>query len=301
MKGRIFDVKRYSIHDGPGIRTTVFFKGCPLGCLWCHNPEGIAAGPELMHSEARCARCYECEKACPRGAIGRDEAGAVRIERKECDLCGKCAEACLYDALQLAGREVTVSELLGEIERDRIFFEQSGGGVTLSGGDPLGQPEFLEELLDALRERGIRAAVDTSGLAPAELVARVAAKAGLVLCDLKVMDDAKHRAMTGVSNALILANLSRLASGPAEVWVRMPLIAGVNDGEGDVAAAVDFLRSLSTVRTVGLLPYHPGGLGKARRLGRESSFKAFEPPAAERYAAIEAALREAGFHVQKGG
>jgi len=301
MTGRIFDVKRYSIHDGPGIRTTVFFKGCPLRCLWCHNPEGIHGLPELMHLESRCARCYACEAACPRAAIGRAREGAVLIDREKCDLCGKCASACVYDAMQLAGREVSVSELVEEIERDRIFFEQSGGGATVSGGDPLSQPAFLEDLLDALRARGIHTAVDTSAFAPGELVDRMAAKAGLVLCDLKVVDDAKHREFTGVANGPILENLKRLAEGPAEVWVRMPLLAGVNDGEEDIRAAIAFLGSLPTIRTVGLLPYHSGGFAKARRLGTEASFRAFEPPTAERCAAIEADFRKAGFLVHKGG
>jgi pyruvate formate lyase activating enzyme len=301
MTGRIFDVKRYSIHDGPGIRTTVFFKGCPLHCLWCHNPEGIDFRPELMHSESRCAHCHACATACPRGAIAGNGASAVRIERDKCDLCGACAEACVYDAMQVVGREVSVAELLGEIERDRIFFEQSGGGATFSGGDPLSQPDFLEELLDALRSRGIPTAVDTSAFAPGELVDRIAAKAGLVLGDLKFVNDAKHREFTGVTNAPILENLKRLAEGPAEVWVRMPLLAGVNDGEEDIRAAVAFLGSLPKIRTVGLLPYHSGGFAKARRLGTEASFRTFEPPTAERYAAIEADFRKAGFLVHRGG
>ncbi len=300
MTGRVFDIKRYSIHDGPGIRTTVFMKGCPLRCLWCHNPEGIAAGPELMHWPGRCARCYSCVETCPAGAIARHADGPA-IDKAECDLCGKCAEACVYEAMQVVGRGLRTADLLAEIERDRIFFEQSGGGVTFSGGEPLAQPEFLAEVLDELEARGVSTAIDTSGFAPAEVVERIAAKTSLVLYDLKAMDDAKHRELTGVSNAPILENLRRLAAGPAEVWVRIPLIAGANDDEENIRAAIAFLASLGTIRNVGLLPYHAGGSGKAERIDKSERFRTFAPPSDERYAAIEVEFRRAGFNVQKGG
>ena len=301
MTGRIFDLKRYSVHDGPGIRTTVFLKGCPLSCLWCHNPEGIGAGPELMHWPSRCARCHACIAACPRRALGADASGAVVVDRSRCDDCGKCAEACLYDAMQIAGREVTVEELVAEVERDRIFYEQSGGGATFSGGDPLAQPAFLGAALDALRGRGIRTALDISGYAPAAILGALARKADLVLYDLKLMDEARHREFTGVSNGPILANLERLAGTGGEVWVRIPLVAGVNDDDANIAATIAFLKPLGTVRTVGLLPYHSGGLDKARRLGKEARFRLFEAPPEPRLAAIEAAFRDADFHVQRGG
>jgi pyruvate formate lyase activating enzyme len=301
MTGRIFDIKKYSIHDGPGIRTTVFFKGCPLGCLWCHNPEGIETGSELMHWPSRCSRCYSCIAACPPGAIAKAEDGSIGIDKKKCDLCGKCAEACLYDAMQMVGREVTVDELVREIEKDRVFYEQSGGGATFSGGDPLAQPTFLGEVLDALRSRSIRTAVDISGFAQDGTLDRISVKTDLVLYDLKVMDEAKHREVTGVSNAPILENLKRVAANGTEVWIRIPLIAGVNDDDENIVGTIAFLQSLKKIKNVGLLPYHSGGLEKARRLGKESCFKLFEAPSEERLAAIEAAFRGAGFDVTRGG
>jgi pyruvate formate lyase activating enzyme len=301
VTGRIFDIKRYSIHDGPGIRTTVFLKGCSLACLWCHNPESIAAGPELMHWPARCVRCHACVAACPEGAIAKDTAGAIVVDREKCDVCGKCAEACLYDAMQVIGRETTVEEVLAEAEKDRIFYEQSGGGVTLSGGDPAVQAEFAEALLDACRERGLRTAVDTAGLTKNGALARLAAKTDLLLFDLKLMDDARHREFTGVSNALILDNLERLAAAGPAIWVRIPLVRGVNDDDDNIRRTVAFLKRLKTVRRVGLLPYHAGGLDKAGRIGKGAKFRKFEAPSEERLAAIEAAFREASFEVRRGG
>jgi pyruvate formate lyase activating enzyme len=301
MTGRVFDIKRYSIHDGPGIRTTVFFKGCPLRCLWCHNPEGIDLGPELMHWPSRCSRCYACVSACPPGAISKDASGAIVIDKKKCDLCGRCAEACLYDAMQIVGYETTIEGLVTEIEKDRIFYEQSGGGATFSGGDPLAQSAFLEKVLEALRSRGLRTAVDISGFAPNGVLDRIAARTDLVLYDLKIMDEAKHKELTGVSNGPILENLRRLAANGTEVWIRIPLLAGVNDDEKNIDGTIAFLKSLKKIKNIGLLPYHSGGSEKARRLGKESCFKTFEAPSEARLAAIEAAFRSAGFNVQRGG
>jgi pyruvate formate lyase activating enzyme len=301
MKGRVFDIKRYSIHDGPGIRTTVFLKGCALRCLWCHNPESIDPGPELMHWPGRCARCSACVKACPLAAVSNDPAGAVVIDRIRCDLCGKCAEACLSDAMQIVGREMSVDDVVAEVERDRVFYDQSGGGVTLSGGDPLVQSNFAEALIDACRSRGIRIAVDTAGMSPDGVLDRLAAKADLVLYDLKCMDEGRHREFTGVSNVPILDNLKRLAAAGTEVWVRIPLVRGVNDDDDNIGRTIAFVRSLGTIRRVGILPYHSGGLEKARRIGRESHFRKFDTPTEGRVPEIEAAFREAGFEVRRGG
>lgn len=301
VTGTVFDIKRYSIHDGPGIRTTVFLKGCSLNCLWCHNPESVAAGPELMHWPARCVRCHACIAACPEGAIAKDAAGVIAVAREKCDVCGKCAEACLYDAMQIVGRKMSVGEVLDEVEKDRIFYEQSGGGVTLSGGDPAVQAAFAEALLDACRSRGLRTAVDTAGFAKTGVLDRLAAKTDLLLFDLKLMDDARHRELTGVSNAPILDNLERLAAAGPEIWVRVPLVRGANDDDDNVRRTVAFLGRLKTVRRIGLLPYHAGGLDKAARIGKGAHFRRFEAPSEERLAAVEAAFRAAGFGVRRGG
>ena len=301
MTGRIFDIKRYSIHDGPGIRTTVFLKGCALRCLWCHNPESVDPGPDLMHWPARCVRCYACAKACPVGAISKDSAGAVVVDRSRCDLCGRCAEACLYDAMQTVGREMTVDEVVAEAERDRVFYEQSGGGVTLSGGDPIFQAGFAEAVLGACRARGLQTALDTAGMSQNGVLDRLAPLADLILFDLKLVDEARHKAFTGASNAPIIGNLKALVAAGREVWVRVPLVGGVNDDEDNIRRTIALLRSLKTIRRVGLLPYHSGGLDKARRIGKESQFRKFESPSEERIAAIEAAFRASGFDVRRGG
>jgi len=301
VTGRVFDIKRYSIHDGPGIRTTVFLKGCALRCLWCHNPESVDLKPELMHWPSRCSRCYSCITACPLGAIAKEAAGAVVIDRRICNLCGRCAEACLYDAMQMVGRDMSVDDVLAEVEKDRIFYEQSGGGVTLSGGDPFVQSAFAEALLEGCRSRGIRTALDTAGMSQNGVLDGLTAKTDLVLYDLKCMDDARHREMTGVSNVPIIENLKRLAARGTEIWIRIPLVRGVNDDDDNIRRTIAFLKSLKTIKRVGILPYHSGGLEKARRIGQESHFRKFETPSEERIAAVEAAFREAGFDVRRGG
>ncbi len=301
MTGRVFDIKRFALHDGPGIRTTVFFKGCPLSCQWCHNPEGIGFDRELMLRSGRCAKCYDCLDACPPGALSKGSAGEIVVDRSKCDLCGRCAEACLSEALEIVGRDVSVPELLAEVEKDRVFYDQSGGGVTFSGGEPLLQPEFLAEALAALRARGLRTAVDTSGFAPPAVLERIASLTDLVLFDLKVLDGAKHLETTGVGNALILENLRRLAGGPTPVWIRIPFIPGVNDDEAAIGRTAEFLASLGSIRRVHVLPYHRGGVAKSGRIGREAPLPIFPSPDPARIAAAIAALAGRGFDAVQGG
>lgn len=301
LKGIIFDVKRFAIHDGPGIRTTVFFKGCPLHCLWCHNPEGIDQGYELMIRSSRCARCYSCLNVCPLGAISKSRSSSVVIDRAKCNLCGDCVEVCMSETLELAGRKVSVPEVVAEVEKDQIFYEQSGGGVTLSGGEPLLQPEFCEGVLDELNRRKIHVALDTSGLIQWERLWRSARKADLVLYDLKMIDNGRHKKYTGVSNTVILDNLKRLAAAKKDIAVRIPLMAGVNDDQENIRRTIDFLSPMKTIKNIGLLRYHKGGAEKYKNLGKASRFEIFDPPSERRMEDISRAFAQAGFSVKIGG
>ena len=303
MKGLVFDVKRFAIHDGPGIRTVVFLKGCPLHCAWCHNPEGVNGGVELMLLPGRCvADCRACVKAAPRGVLDKRD-GRVSIDRTFRGAGGlaKAAEACLSDALRLVGRRMSVADLLAEVEGDRVFYQRSGGGVTFSGGEPLLQAAFVAEASEALRSRGIRTALDTSGFAPWETLERVARGVDLILYDIKLLDEAKHIAWTGVSNRPILENLRRLSRLGKPVRVRIPLVPGVNDDPGEIRRISDFLGPLAHIEAVSVLPYHKGGRAKAEGVGREGTFREFSGPSE---AAVERALawlRRSGHPVKKGG
>lgn len=266
-RGLIFNIMRFALHDGPGTRTVVFFKGCPLCCWWCHNPEGLSAKPEMMFFEKRCVVCGECLKVCPHGAIVQDNGGYTTTET--CRACATCVDACYAGAREQVGRWLTVQEVIHEVEKDRIFWDESGGGVTFSGGEPLFQPHFLEPLLDACRAHKIHTAVETCGLARHDVLRRVAAKVDLFLFDLKVLDPDKHRLHTGRGNKTILANLEALARMGANVIVRVPVIPGVNTDRENVEQMMALLNSLKLKR-IHLLPFHSTGVEKNRRLGMAS-------------------------------
>jgi len=298
--GMVFNIQRCSVHDGPGIRTTVFFKGCPLSCSWCHNPEGIDEASVLMISADRCLTCGACSEACPVEGGGAVPAGQP-WDRAACIRCGSCVEACPADARELAGREWSVDGLVDELERDKVFFETSGGGVTFSGGEPLTQAGFLGNCLRECRRRGLHTTVDTCGLAPREILLEVAQHADLLLYDLKHMDSNRHKSETGAGNRLILDNLCALSGCDVEVWVRVPLIPGFNDDAENIEATGAFLEALPRRHRVFVLPYHGIATGKRSRLQETNVESGLRPPEVESLGAVAAALTNHNLDVTVGG
>jgi pyruvate formate lyase activating enzyme len=299
-EGIIFDVKKFAIHDGPGIRSTVFLKGCPLSCAWCHNPEGISPIPQVMLTPHRClAACRACVAACPRRALSKKK--LLIIDRSRCDGCGRCAAVCPADALQLAGRTARIEEIMAELDKDAVFYRESGGGVTCSGGEPLLQSDFLLELLRAAKKRGWHTAVDTSGQAPYEAFEKILPLVDLFLFDLKTLDPAAHRRYCGTDNALILDNLARLSGNAPSLAVRIPLVPGFNDTDASLARMADHCVSLPRRHDVHLLPYHRGGGEKRRRLGQPGPRADFAPPAPGRLAKAREIFFRRGIAVVYGG
>lgn len=299
--GIVFDIKRYAIHDGPGIRTTVFLKGCLLNCPWCHNPEGRNEKPEFMWWAEKCIGCGDCQSVCPKDAISFSD-DSLLIDKAKCDFCGDCTEACPSEALKMVGDEMTVTQMLKVVEKDRAFYVQSGGGVSLSGGEPLLQPDFSRSLLQACKERGIHTAVDTCGHVDSEVLLRISEHTDLFLYDLKLINDEKHKRFTGVSNKLVLENLKKLSDSGHTTIVRFPLVLGVNDDESNIQEVGEFVSSLGGVKEINVLPCHKGGVEKSRRLDRpEDQLYENRPPSAETLSRVEKKLKSFGFKVQVGG
>ncbi|MCG6908591.1 MAG: glycyl-radical enzyme activating protein [Deltaproteobacteria bacterium] len=298
--GIIFDIKRYAIHDGPGIRTTVFFKGCPLRCPWCHNPEGLDRVPQVAYRQDRCIGCGECIDACPEKALALTPEG-VRTDETRCRHCGACSKACPADARELVGKIASVREVLDIIKKDVPFFDTSGGGATFSGGEPLMQPEFLLALLQACGREEIHRAVDTTGYADTDTLMQIARHTDLFLYDLKCMDPAKHRRYTGVSNALILKNLDALSRYGIRIGVRIPLIPGINDRDDDIDAFIAHLSHLPRVPMVHILPYHDFQKRKYTTFSMIYDLDDVRPPSTESVRVIEQRFRAAGLTVEVGG
>ena len=279
-RGTIFDIQRFSLHDGPGIRTTVFLKGCPLRCRWCHNPEGMTARPVLSFQVERCVLCGACAAGCARGAH-RVADGRHDLDRGRCMGCGDCVLACCAGALERVGRDVSVEEILAVVMRDEPFYRNSGGGMTLSGGEPMAQPAFTRELLREAKAGGLHVALETCGYAAFDLFAAVLPDVDLFLYDLKDTDPARHMENTGVALAPILDNLRRLDAAGARLWLRCPIIAGMNADETHLAALAALAATLRNAERISLLPYHPLGQSKYRRLGISDPMSGWPEAAAD--------------------
>ncbi len=274
----IFDIKRYAINDGPGIRVVIFFKGCNLHCAWCHNPESISSKVEKMYAPAKCIKCGTCITACPEKAITMGLDGVI-TNIDLCKVCGKCADVCPTKAIEMSGKAMTVSEIMDIIEKERIFFDQSGGGVTFSGGEPLIHSKMLIKLLDECRKRKIHTAVDTAGNVSTETILEVAKRTDLFLYDLKMMDSEMHKKWVNSNNEMILKNLKAISDLGIKITIRIPMIGGVNDTEENIEQTAKFISELSgEKKEVNLLPYHNIAQNKYMKLGKSDDFaKLMEP------------------------
>ena len=280
MTGVLTAIQRFSLHDGPGIRSTVFFKGCNLRCAWCHNPETLSRSPQVLFYRTKCVGCGACAAVCPRHTPGED--GKMCFSREGCTDCGKCAGVCFSGALELCGRETSVQSVLEEVLQDRDYYERSGGGVTLSGGEVLLQPEFALELLSALRGAGCATAVETNLNADWEVLASLLPQLDLVLCDVKLRDSDAHRRWTGAGNERILENLRRLSAAGVPFVVRTPVIPGVNDSEEEIGAIADLVGALPGLLYYELLNFNPLGGSKYDALDMKDPFREARPLPEER-------------------
>ena len=268
MNGTIFNIQKFCVNDGPGIRTTVFLKGCPLSCIWCHNPESKKTAPEMFYNAQKCVKCGRCAASCERVCHGISERGHD-YDRRECIVCGKCAEVCPTEALEAAGYEISVEDALRDVLKDKIFYDNSGGGMTVSGGEPMLQYDFTLSLLKAAKEAGLHTCMETCGYAPEEHYREIAPFVDIFLFDYKITDPEKHRECTGVTNELILSNLKMLDEAGAKTILRCPIIPTINDNEEHLSAIAALANSLSNVLEINIEPYHPLGSGKSEMLGRE--------------------------------
>lgn len=297
-KATIFDIQRYSVHDGPGIRTLVFFKGCPLRCKWCQNPESIDRRPEIAFFESKCIGCGECAKMCPKDAIVFEK--GRRVNRELCDRCGKCAEVCYAEALTIIGKEYDVRSLLDVVERDRPFYEQSGGGVTVSGGEPTVQFDFLLDFLRASREAGLNTVIETCGAFAWDKFEELLPHLDIVYFDLKASGEEEHRRLTGVGNERILANARKLGESETKVVFRIPMVPDMTATEENVTGLIELLKELGQ-KEVHLLPYHKMGESKLQRIESPMENLGIKPLSDDQIAEIRGRFEAAGLKVSIGG
>jgi pyruvate formate lyase activating enzyme len=291
VSGIITNIQRFSLDDGPGTRTTVFFKGCSIACKWCHNPETISSKIQIQYQEKACKNCGACVSVCSSGAQSIKDGKHV-LDWQACNQCLICADACSFGALSVIGRKITAQELGEQLLRDRIFYKRSGGGVTLSGGEPLLQADFAAAVLLFLKENGIHTALDTAGNIPWKLYEKVLPLLDLILFDIKIIDADKHKKMTGVRNDLILENFRNLLKENVAIWVRTPLIKKINDDDDETNRRIKLLVSANNVQKKEILPFHRYGLGKYASLGMEAC--EFESPEKETLEHIKSLMETAG-------
>jgi pyruvate formate lyase activating enzyme len=296
-EGWVFDVKRFAVHDGPGVRTTVFLKGCSLRCVWCHNPESINPYPELLFHPSRCIACGACLEVCPHGAHRMTAGGERTYDRSLCVLCGRCAASCYAEALVMAGQRLSVEDVMAVVRQDATFYTVSGGGVTLSGGEPLFQGAFATALLRQCQAEGFHTAIDTCGHVRWAIVEHALPYIDLVLYDLKHISPTRHQQYTGESNSLILENLRRLSRSGVPIEIRMPIIPTINDDQETIDEAARFLTSLNNITAVRLLAYHRLAGSKYHSLGRENTLPDVAPPSSRQMRQIASWIRHHGLSV----
>jgi pyruvate formate lyase activating enzyme len=299
MKGIISDIQRFSIHDGPGIRTLIFLKGCPLSCPWCCNPETQLRDREIVFYDFKCIGCDNCVKACTRSAIIKSE--KQRIDKNKCDLCGSCIETCPSGALKIIGDMMTTDQIRDLVVKDRVFYEKSGGGVTFSGGEPFVQNEFLNSVLERMKDEGIHTAVETSGYTDWSIIDKLRSKIDLFLYDLKIINPKRHLDITGVDNSPILYNLEKLASIGSNVNVRVPVIPGYTFFKNNINEIFEYTASLKNIKTVHLLPYHGYGKKKYSYSGRTYELESLEPPSEDQIKTLVKLAEKLGLECITGG